>query len=546
MTYSVALAQVSLFPVDVDGNLKTILRSIEDAKKSGAKIIVFPELSLSGYFALDKTFDPEFLKAQQKALDEIAKNTSGIIAVVGFMRWEEGKFRSGRRPIVYNSAAVFEDGKFIGHQDKKLLPDYDIFDETRYFIPGSETKVFSTSIGKIGVQICEDLWIDGYNSDPTLDLVKAGAEIIINLSASPFEVGRLEIRRKLICDAAKRAKLPFIYVNLVAGLDGFEGEITFDGRSMIVSREGEVFYEAPFGISGVFVQDLDSNEKYSPTTWSEPQEIYSTLIFGLRSYFARFGINKAIVGVSGGIDSAVVAALAASAFGKDKVHAVSMPSQFNSKETRNDAIELAKNLGVSFEEIPIDSILSEYLTLFSKSTYYAKGSNPIAEENLQSRIRMAILFGLSNRTGGLVLNTGNKTEFALGYSTIYGDLAGSIAVLGDVNKRQVYDLANYINTQSNINLIPESIIKRAPSAELRPSQTDAQGMGAEPALIGDFIDAYLLAGTIKTPPPKGLDDTVVNKLISSIERAEWKRRQAPPAIRVSSKAFGHGRRVPMR
>lgn len=546
MNFNVALAQVSLFPGDVEGNLKTIISSIENAKKQNAKLIAFPELSLSGYFALDKTFDEVFLRSQKEALAKIQSVTKDITAVVGFMRWEEGKYRSGRRPFVFNSSAIFDDGKLLGFQDKKLLPDYDIFDENRYFVVGSKTNIFNTSIGKIGVQICEDLWIDGYDIDPTEELTKAGAELIVNLSASPFEVGRLEIRKKLIREASRKSNLPFVYVNLVAGLDGFEGEITFDGRSLLSNAKGEIFYEAPFGEAGVFVHSLESKGNYTSPVWTEAQELYSALTFGLKAYFTRFGMNKAIVGVSGGIDSAVVAALAVKTFGKDNVLAVSMPSEFNSNETKSDAAELARLLGVAFEEIPINSVREEYSKVFSTSKYYQQGSNSIAEENLQSRIRMSILFALSNRTGGLVLNTGNKTEFALGYSTIYGDLAGSIAVLGDVNKRQVYDLAHYINSISQTPVIPKSIIERAPTAELRHSQTDAQGMGAEPALIGDFIDAYLYAGTIKTPPPRGLDSSVVNKLITSIERAEWKRRQAPPAIRVSSKAFGHGRRVPMK
>ena len=546
--HSVALAQITLTPGNVDANLKKVLAAIEEAKCKGAALILFPELTLSGYYALDLTFDKNFLAAQQKALEIISEVTKGIIAVVGFMRQKEGGMRSGKRPEVYNSAAVFEDGVFLGYQDKKLLPDYDIFDETRYFIPGSETKIFQTSLGKLGVQICEDLWIEGYQEDPSEQLLQKGADIILNLSASPFEAGRLEVRKKLIQRAAQKAGLPFVYTNLVAGLDGYDGEIVFDGRSLVSDAKGNFLFEAPFGEEGVFVTDFSTPSSMHSKKYSEPEEIFLALSLGVKSYFSRFNQKKAIVGVSGGIDSAVVLAIAAHALGAENIQAVSMPSQFNSEETKSDARALAQNLKIAFEEISIEKIFKEFLSVFSSSQYYQKGSHSIAEENLQSRIRMSVLFALSNRTGGLVLNTGNKTEFALGYSTVYGDLAGSVAILGDVNKRQVYELAKFINSLSKSPIIPQSIIERAPSAELRPNQTDAQGMGGEPAEISDLIDSLVMGETnIPQNAERKInpDLEISSRLISSIQRAEWKRRQAPPSIRVSGKAFGHGRRVPM-
>lgn len=513
------IAQIGTKPFNIVKNESLIISYAQKARSQGFELIVFPELALSGYYCLDLTFNQNFLISQRESLSRIAKETNGISVVVGFMRSQEGLLRANQRPVVYNSAAFLEDGKVIGIQDKRLLPDYDVFDETRYFVPGESSDPIKSKLGRIGLQICEDLWTDGYRINPGKELLEKGAEIIINISASPYEKGKFDERVRL----ARKLKCPFLYVNMVGGFDGYEGEVVFDGRSFFIGG-GEEFVLG-FGNEGVF----SSKDKIS-VRLSEPEEIYQALILGIKSYISRSSSDSITIGVSGGIDSAVVAALASKC--SKKVTLVSMPTRFNQKATRSDARKLAENLEVEFIEFPIENI-------FQNFSSELKSKFPVSDtalENLQSRIRMGVLFSISNTNGSLVLNTGNKTELALGYTTSYGDLAGAISVLGDVNKREVYQLARYINKDNEI--IPKSIIDREPSAELRDNQTDAEGMGGRPQDIADLVDTLIEGGEVE-------DSALTRKLKKLLLSSEWKRRQAPPAIKVSKKAFGHGRRVPM-
>ncbi len=506
-------------PFDIEGNERLITDLSLKAKEEGYKLIVFPELALSGYYCLDLTFNQNFLLSQREALVRIAKKTQGISVVLGFMRSEEGILRSNGRPVVYNSAAFLEDGKVLGIQDKRLLPDYDVFDETRYFIAGEKSEVIRSKLGRIGLQICEDLWTEAYSINPGQELLEKGAEIVINISASPYEKGKFDERVRL----ARKLKCPFLYVNTVGGFDGYEGEVVFDGRSFFIGDDGEFVFG--FGEEGVFSR----NNKVSGRL-SEVEEIYNALIIGLRSYLSRTKSDSITIGVSGGIDSAVVAALAAKC--SKKVTLVSMPTRYNSEGTRSDAKKLAENLNVDFVEFSIEKIFQN----FSSELKGKLSVSDTALENLQSRIRMGVLFSISNSNGSLVLNTGNKTELALGYTTSYGDLAGAISVLGDVNKREVYELARFINRDKKI--IPQSIIDREPTAELRDNQTDAEGMGGRPQDIADLVDTLIEGGEVE-------DSALTGKLRKLLLSSEWKRRQAPPAIKISRKAFGHGRRVPM-
>lgn len=513
------IAQIGTKPFDVEGNERLITDLALRARQDGYELIVFPELALSGYYCLDHTFNQNFLLSQKEAVFRIAERTKGISVIIGLMRAEDGALRSNGRPVIYNSAAFLEDGRIIGYQDKRLLPDYDVFDETRYFVPGKTSEPIRSKLGNIGLLICEDMWTEGYTIDPGKELLEKGAQVLVNISASPYEKGKFDERIKL----ARRYKAPFLYVNTVGGFDGYEGEIVFDGRSFFLGSGGE--FVLGFGESGVF-----SKKDGVSGRLSEIAEVYEALILGIKSYLTRNNIESITVGVSGGIDSAVVAALATKC--TKTLNLISMPTRFNSDSTKSDAVKLAQNLESNFFEFPIEDIYQR----FSSKLSQAFEVKEIALENLQSRLRMATLFTFSNSNGSLVLNTGNKTELALGYTTAYGDLSGALSVLGDVNKREVYDLARFINREKEI--IPSSIITREPSAELRDNQTDAQGMGGRPQDIADLVDVLIEGGEVE-------DTALTRKLKKLLASSEWKRRQAPPAIKVSRKAFGHGRRVPM-
>lgn len=531
-----SIAQLRFIPGDVENNLKKITDAVVRAKQESKRIIIFPELALSGYFCLDKTFDCDFLGDQEKALHVIAKHTEGIMAIVGFMRWDKGgEPRAGHRPQVYNSCAIIADGMIQGFQDKVLLPDFDVFDESRYFVSGKELKIFEYGGIKLGIHICEDMWFSGYDRNPCRELESKGADVLVNLSASPFDYQKEEEREITVRKLTTR--LPLVYCNLFGAYDGFEGEVLFDGRSFIYQNDS--FFYAPGFKEGIFcLTDLTVGSV------SEVERIFEGLIVGIKSYFERTNNQRAIIGLSGGVDSALVAVLAKEALGESNVLCVSMPTQYSSLGTREDARKIATHLNISFKEISIQKQFNEMLSLLQSDREYAALPANVAEENMQSRLRMVVLLAMSNKFGGLVLNTGNKTELALGYCTVYGDMAGALSVLGDVNKKQVYELCRFYNEKKKTEVIPDSILSRPPSAELAFNQTDAAGMGDEPQKIAQLVDDLISGVSVDEAHARhsNFSLTLVSSLEKKLHLNEWKRRQAAPAIRVSPKAFGHGRR----
>lgn len=545
----VAVAQITSLPGRIEENAAKISSYIKEAANLGATLVVFPELSLPGYHTMDLAFNRAFLEAELNALNEIAAQTkgTGVTAIVGYIRPGEGQ-RAGGRPKLFNSAAILSEGKIQGFQDKTLLPDYDVFDEFRFFIPGKERKLFTVNGLKIGIEICEDLWSSYYEVDPSIELSKLGAEIIVNLSASPFDVGKFNTRLSLIRDCVQKSKLSFIYANLIGSFDAFDGEVVCDGRSIVMRSDGSMLGAGKAFAEDLLLVDLRSNSKSEPKILTETEEIYEALVLGIREYCKRFGFKEAIVGLSGGIDSAVVAALAVKALGASNVIGVSMPSKFTSQGTKSDADSLSKSLGITLKTIPIENSFDSILSSLRSDTSFASLPENVAEENIQPRIRMTILFALSNKFGGVVLNTGNKTELALGYCTIYGDLAGGLGVLADVNKERVYSIAKYINQKEGRDLIIPSIINRAPTAELRLNQTDEQGMGASPQKLSWLVDSIvdgLSLSEIKAKYSSDFEDQLITRTWKTVHTNEWKRRQSAPGIRVTNKAFGHGRRIPM-
>jgi len=537
----IALAQINPTVGAFKGNLEMILDAIKDARKQGVELVIFPELAITGYPPLDLLERKAFIRGAKEALDRVCNASAGIGVIIGVPEPNpdiEGK------PL-FNAAAVLWDGKLLGMHRKVLLPTYDVFDEARYFEPGPDPVVFDTPAGRLGVTICEDIWNDKYvwnhrpyHNDPMDTIGKAGVDIVINISASPFERGKVKTRLRLARDIAMRHEVPVIYVNQIGGNDS----LIFDGRSFVVSAKGEVVAMSPaFKEDLMVLNDLERPVPREDTKKSPEGELIDALALGVRDYVEKTGFNKVCLGLSGGIDSAVVAAIAARALGPDRVVAISMPSIYSSGDTRSDARVLADNFGIEFHEIPIKQPFDGFLDLFGP---YFRGREPdVTEENLQSRTRGAILMALSNKFGYLVLNTGNKSELAVGYCTLYGDMVGGLAVIGDLPKHVVYGLAREFNRKGE--MIPETTITRPPSAELRPDQKDTDSL-PDYDILDRIVTLYLENGMdadeIKA---QGIDSNVVDRVIHLIRVAEYKRRQAPMALKVTAKTFGQGRVFPI-
>lgn len=547
MKLKIALAQVNTMPGRLAANAERIIAFIGKARTAKADLVVFPELALPGYLCMDLAFNQQFLDSQERALEAIAESTKGIAAIVGFIRQEREK-RPGGRPSLFNSAAFLRDGAVIGVQDKILLPDYDIFDENRYFLSGSSQKVFETAGVRVGIGICEDLWSKGYSRDPIAELKRLGSDVIVTISASPYETGKLERRYQLVCETSARLQVPLVYTNLVGAFDGFDGEVVFDGRSMAVTPSGEMLTAGKSFEEDLLLFDPFRGQPVARPEYDQIAEINDALVLGIRSYFRRHGFSRAFVGVSGGIDSAVVAAIAVSAIGKENVTAVTMPSRHSSDATRKDALKLAKNLGIRLENIAIEKPYATVMEVLRESPEFKKMPEDVTEENIQPRIRMTVLYALANKFGGIVLNTGNKTELALGYCTIYGDMAGGLGVIADLNKERVYELAEYVNKVSGKEIIARSIIERPPTAELKAGQLDEQGMGAPPQVLSPLVDAIvdgMTFGEALRVFSDRFDADLIERTWKTIHANEWKRRQASPGIRISSRTWGLGRRIPM-
>ncbi len=553
--YRVAVAQITTDPGDITRNAEKIIAYIQEARSKGADLVVFPELAVTGYCSMDLLWDRDYLAQNLAALQRIREATSGITVVVGFVDVDPSGTMSGGRPRIFNSAAILRDRELLAVQDKTLLPNYDIFFENRYFAPPRGSHVVQAGPLKIGAEICEDLWTEGYSEDPADTLVRNGAELVVNLSASPFHIGKSPVRHALVSSTAQEKKVPFIYANLVGAFDGFEGEVVFDGRSMIVGANGKLVSVAAGFKEQLLISDVYAEQEMRLPDVEEVAELHDALVLGIKDYFRRVGslekanFKVAYIGLSGGIDSAVVAALAVEALGPDRVVGLTMPSRYNSTETKSDARVLAHNLGIRFKSVSIEEQYQACIDAFSRDAELASLPEGVADQNVQARLRMLDLMYYANKTNGLVLNTGNKTELALDNCTIYGDMVGGFSVLGDVDKDRVYALARYINQRAGREVIPVTTIDRVPSAELKPNQKDEEVMGADPQRIAPLVRAIIEEGLSLSEANRRFagefGEFLIRRTFQRIDRSEWKRRQAAPGIRVTPHSFGIGRRMPI-
>ncbi|MFA4905231.1 MAG: NAD+ synthase [Candidatus Margulisiibacteriota bacterium] len=516
-----ALAQINPTVGDISGNTRKILDFISRAREQEADLIVFPELAVTGYPPEDLLLKPQFISDNLSALKQIIKFSKGIAVYLGFVdRDKKG---------IYNAGAFIENGRLKKVYRKINLPNYAVFDEKRYFLPGDKPAV----VNKIGLGICEDIWVvDG----PYLREVKLGAKLILNINASPYHEGKIKDRQKMLGKRARQSKTPVVYVNMVGGQD----ELVFDGGSMVFDKQGRLLAAARQYEEELLVCSLD--QAPIAAAWlEESAEVYEALKLCVKDYVNKNGFRDVCIGVSGGIDSALTMSVAADALGKGRVHAVFMPSKFSSELSRQDARQVAKNLGVEFSEISIEKIFDEYLASLAPS--FAGREADIAEENLQARIRGNTLMALSNKFGWLVLITGNKSETSTGYCTLYGDMAGGFNVLKDVPKLLVYRLANWRNAEKAV--IPESTIKRPPTAELKADQTDQDTLPPY-EVLDPIMQAYVEENLgVKEIAARGYNEETVKKVVSLIDHSEYKRRQAPPGPRISPRAFGKDWRVPI-
>jgi NAD+ synthase (glutamine-hydrolysing) len=547
------MAQINPTVGDLQGNTRLIREFIQKAQDANADLVVFPEMATTGYPPLDllppretrspigghKPAQEEFVRSNKQCITDLASQVKGkITAVVGFVDYDDYN--------LFNAAAVINQGAIRGITHKTLLPTYDVFDEHRYFTPALLNKPVTVQIQgaqvSLGTSICEDIWDEevGYGVKVVDDLGLHGARMIVNLNASPFHDKMRDIRLNILKRKAKRLRIPIFYVNLVGGQD----ELVFDGESLAVDAGGRLI-----GLGKQFEEDLvivdihaDGNgiSELPDPEYKPEQEMFNALVLGVRDYFRKTGFKKALIGLSGGIDSSLVAVIATAALGVENVTGVSMPSRYSSDHSKSDAKVLAENLGIEFLTIPIEAMFTAYLEQLAP--YFKNRRSDVAEENLQSRIRGNILMALSNKFGGLVLATGNKTELALGYATLYGDMSGGLEVIGDVSKTEVYALARHYNQRTERPVIPENCFSKIPSAELRPDQFDPFDYSIVSPLVDEVIENRLSRSELIQ---KGYDETVVDDTLRRIRGAEYKRRQAAPAIKITRKAFGLGWKMPL-
>ena len=569
-TLRIGLCQINTTVGDIEGNTKKILDYISKGKKVGADLLVFPEMAVTGYPPEDLLLMPKFIEANLRAVNKIAKATTSITAIVGFVH-KDGD--------IFNSAALLHNGKMIDVYSKTYLPNYGVFDEDRYFQVGKENFIFTLKSTPIGLSICEDLW---YPGDPIrTQALYGGAELIVNISSSPYHAGKSIFRDKMISTRASDNMAMVVYCNLVGGQD----ELVFDGGSLIIDQKGELMVRGKQFEEDLVLADLDmeavfrmrlhdprirrerfseeekglrkielpaqihSAKKWPPIPKRDQKpldrlaEIYTALVLGTGDYIRKNGFQRVLIGLSGGIDSALTAAVAVDALGKQGVVGVAMPSQYSSKESLEDAKLLAKNLGIRFLTIPITEIFQAYLKTLSPSF---KGLKPdVTEENIQARIRGNILMALSNKLGWLVLTTGNKSEMSVGYCTLYGDMAGGYAVLKDVPKTLVYELTKLKNKKEKRNIIPKRVFIKPPSAELRPDQKDEDSLPPYPVL-DPILQAYVEEDKgVEDIAKMGFKERLIKEVIQMVDRNEYKRRQSPPGVKITHRALGKDRRLPV-
>jgi len=564
-----ALAQINPVVGDLDGNRRLILEYLDDAKERGADLVLFPELAVTGYPPEDLLLRPGFVREAESTVDAIAREARGTTVLVGAPHFDRD---------LYNACFVLSGGEVKAVYRKRFLPNYGVFDEDRYFAPGRDLILLEHGSTLVGLTVCEDMWQPG---PPATDLALAGAELLLNISASPFYVGRDREREEMFVTRARDNSCFIAFCNTVGGQD----ELIFDGHSVVLDDEGTILARAPGFVESLVVVDGEPKEvigrrlrdvrrralarereqipavdvihigtrgpssngnKATGTVApfvDELEQMRLALELGLHDYVGKNGFSDVVVGVSGGIDSAVTAALAVEALGADRVHCVSMPSRYSSEGTRTDAQRLAESLGTSFIEIPIASIVDAFETALAG--VFEGTERDLAEENIQARARGVLLMALSNKFGWMLVATGNKSELSVGYATLYGDMAGGFALLKDVYKTDVFRLARYLNERAGRELIPQTIIDRAPSAELRDNQLDEDSLPPYPKL-DEVLEEYVEHDrTLEELSADGFDKDIVERAVSMIDRAEYKRRQAPPGVKLRPKAFGRDRRTPI-
>jgi NAD+ synthase (glutamine-hydrolysing) len=563
----VGLGQINSTVGDFEGNVRKILDGIARARAAGCRLVAFPELAIPGYPPEDLLFKPAFIEANLRALDTVAAASRGLTVVVGFV---------DKGDDIFNAAAILHDGARAGVYHKRYLPNYGVFDENRYFQAGTETPIFTADGATFAVNICEDIW---YPAGPSTAQALAGAELVVTINGSPYHAGKGHFRERMVATRAADDAVAMAFVNLVGGQD----ELVFDGGSFVVDERGELLARAPQFEEAVLVADVDLDGVFAarlhdsrrrkeklrlgedvrritlPALPAAPEppplapvvaaplapmaEIFQALVLGTRDYVRKSGFTRVVVGLSGGIDSSLVAAVAVEALGRENVTGVTMPSPYSSKGTRDDARRLAKNLGIDFLRIPITGVFRAYRRALAEAF---KGlAEDVTEENLQARIRGNLLMALSNKFGSLVLTTGNKSEYSVGYTTLYGDMAGGFAVIKDVPKALVYEVSRHVNERAGRAVIPESVFTRPPSAELRPDQKDQDTLPPYD-LLDRILEAYVEEDRGVTDIiARGFPADVVNRVVRMVDVNEYKRRQAPIGVKITPRAFGRDWRLPI-
>jgi NAD+ synthase (glutamine-hydrolysing) len=564
--FRVALGQINATVGDLEGNVRLIVHGIERARALGCSLVAFPELAITGYPPEDLLFKPAFIEANLRALDTVTQASRGLSVIVGFV---------DKRDDIFNAAAVLHDGRRAGVYHKQYLPNYGVFDENRYFQAGTESPVFVAGETTFAVNVCEDIW---YPAGPTALQALAGAELVVNINGSPFHAGKAHFREQMISTRALDDQVCVAYVNMVGGQD----ELVFDGASLIVNERGECvarglafeedFVVADLDLEAVFRARLHDSRRRKeklrvrddaarialpalptleapalpPREVAAPtpvEEVFGALVLGTHDYVRKNRFKRVVIGLSGGIDSSLVAAVAVEALGRDNVAGVGMPSGFSSAGTRRDAQRLAKHLGIEFLTIPITPLLNAYKRALGKAFKGLK--EDVTEENIQARIRGNLLMALSNKFGWLVLTTGNKSEYSVGYTTLYGDMAGGFAVIKDVPKMLVYEVARHVNARAGRPVIPETVFTRAPSAELRPNQTDQDTLPPYPQL-DQILEGYVVQDQgVNDLIARGFPADTVRRVVSMVDSNEYKRRQAPIGVKITPRAFGRDWRPPI-
>jgi len=555
----IALAQINARVGDIEGNLNKVLRYLSSAKDSGVDIVCFPELSITGYPPEDLLLKPDFINDSIDAVQQVRKATENITVILGY---------ADRKEDIYNAAAIIHDKKIVDVYHKRYLPNYGVFDENRYFQSGVRAPVYKLGGVIFGVNICEDIW---YPGDPTRRQALLGdAQIIINISSSPYYASKVASRERMLMTRARDNSVNVVFCNMVGGQD----ELVFDGNSVVIGETGNIIARAKSFEEDLLIADINVNrvfrsrlelhsekaeiidisknpkQKEKPTIqlriedfYQKEEEIFRALVLGTKDYVSKNGFKKVAVGLSGGIDSALVAAIAVEAMGNDNVVGVAMPSRYSSKASVTDSEILSANLSLELLNIPIEKALKSYLQMFSD--VFGGKKQDITEENLQARIRGNILMALSNKFGWLVLTTGNKSEMSVGYCTLYGDMAGGFAVIKDVPKTIVYKLSNFYNVSKGSEVIPSSILTKPPSAELRPEQLDTDSLPPY-EVLDPILKAYVEDDLgIDEIVSRGFKRSMVKKIIKMVDQNEYKRRQAPPGIKITARAFGKDRRFPI-